>query len=157
MRRAALLVGGLLNLGGFTTLWLAAHGRLGHLALWQITWLVVIGGVGVGWLDAVSMTTSISNFPQHRGTVVGALAPHNPGRIAVPDATCLPVPHLHAQTHSLAPVQLVWETWGGGACLLEVAPAASRAAAFASAAMQSGVPAWSHSHFECPLHSVCPL
>ena len=70
--RAAVVVAILFNMGGVTTLWLAATGKLGDLPLWQIVGLALVGNIGPGWLDLASLTVSIKNFPQHRGTVVGA-------------------------------------------------------------------------------------
>ena len=62
----------MLLLAGLVPMWLAAEGHFGAMPLWQLIWLTLIGFSGLAWFDVASMTVSIANFPQHRGTMVGA-------------------------------------------------------------------------------------
>eukprot|EP00891_Asterochloris_glomerata_P001572 jgi/Astpho2/1572/fgenesh1_pg.00026_%23_48_t len=70
--RVTLLIGTVCNLTGFLGLWAAATGRIPG-PFWLLVVLALIGCNGGTWTDTAVMVTSVRNFPNERGTVVGIL------------------------------------------------------------------------------------
>eukprot|EP00873_Tetraselmis_striata_P006611 jgi/Tetstr1/426875/TSEL_017089.t1 len=70
--RLTLLVGMFMNVVGFTALWAAGSGVI-NPPLWQVAVFAWIAHNNGTWFDTSSMVTIVRNFPNHRGTVVGAM------------------------------------------------------------------------------------
>lgn len=70
--RLTLLVGMVVNLIGFSALWAAGTGII-NPPLWQVAVFAWIAHNNGTWFDTSSMVTIVRNFPNHRGTVVGAM------------------------------------------------------------------------------------
>eukprot|EP00191_Tetraselmis_sp_GSL018_P025024 CAMPEP_0177624108 /NCGR_PEP_ID=MMETSP0419_2-20121207/29293_1 /TAXON_ID=582737 /ORGANISM="Tetraselmis sp., Strain GSL018" /LENGTH=507 /DNA_ID=CAMNT_0019124771 /DNA_START=732 /DNA_END=2257 /DNA_ORIENTATION=+ len=61
-----------MNIVGFTALWAAGSGYI-NASLWQVAIFAWIAHNNGTWFDTSSMVTTVRNFPNHRGTVVGAM------------------------------------------------------------------------------------
>uniref|UniRef100_A0A061QPB7 Mfs general substrate transporter n=1 Tax=Tetraselmis sp. GSL018 TaxID=582737 RepID=A0A061QPB7_9CHLO len=70
--RLTLLIGMTMNIVGFTALWAAGSGYI-NASLWQVAIFAWIAHNNGTWFDTSSMVTTVRNFPNHRGTVVGAM------------------------------------------------------------------------------------
>ncbi|GLJ10030.1 hypothetical protein SUGI_0120590 [Cryptomeria japonica] len=68
-----LLIGSLLNLAGYTIVWLFVSGRLPVPPLWELGLFTSIAMNGSLFLNTVSMVTSVNNFPDNRGLAVGLM------------------------------------------------------------------------------------
>ncbi|KAK9815489.1 hypothetical protein WJX72_004521 [[Myrmecia] bisecta] len=70
--RLTLALGLLLNLGGYLALY-AATVRMFVASHWQVAAMALIACGGSSWTDTSCLVTSVRNFPNERGTVVGLL------------------------------------------------------------------------------------
>ncbi|GLJ10029.1 hypothetical protein SUGI_0120580 [Cryptomeria japonica] len=68
-----LFIGALHNLAGNIVLWLFVSGRLAVPPLWELGLFTFIAINGCLYFNTVSMVTSVSNFPDNRGLVVGLI------------------------------------------------------------------------------------
>ncbi|KAK9814114.1 hypothetical protein WJX72_000842 [[Myrmecia] bisecta] len=65
-------IGVLMQSAGYLAIWLTATHRI-TLQYWQLLLLSGIAANGVVWLDTAAIITNVRNFPDERGTVVGAM------------------------------------------------------------------------------------
>ncbi|XP_057863138.1 protein NUCLEAR FUSION DEFECTIVE 4 isoform X2 [Cryptomeria japonica] len=68
-----LLIGSLLNLAGYTIVWLFVSGRLPVPPLWELGLFTCIALSGSLYFNTVSLVTSVNSFPDNRGLVVGLM------------------------------------------------------------------------------------
>mmetsp|Transcript_44496 Transcript_44496/g.141678 ORF Transcript_44496/g.141678 Transcript_44496/m.141678 type:complete len:168 (-) Transcript_44496:37-540(-) len=70
--RGVLMVGLVVNVVGYTVLFLAASNRIATEA-WQVGLIAAMATNAGTWYDTVAIVTCLRNFPEDRGTVVGVL------------------------------------------------------------------------------------
>ncbi|GLJ10033.1 hypothetical protein SUGI_0120620 [Cryptomeria japonica] len=68
-----LLIGSLHNLAGYVVLWLLVSGRLAVPPLWELGLFTCTAMNGSLYFNTVSVVTSVNNFPDNRGLVVGLM------------------------------------------------------------------------------------
>ncbi|KAL8226613.1 hypothetical protein R6Q57_016445 [Mikania cordata] len=68
-----LLLGSLFNFGGYFTIWLAVTDRISKPKVWQMCLYICIGANSQNFSNTGALMTSVSNFPENRGVVLGLL------------------------------------------------------------------------------------
>ncbi|KAE8723138.1 hypothetical protein F3Y22_tig00013040pilonHSYRG00171 [Hibiscus syriacus] len=68
-----LLVGALQNLIGYGWVWLTVTGRAPVLPLWAMCILIFVGNNGETYFNTAALVSSVQNFPESKGPVVGIL------------------------------------------------------------------------------------
>ncbi|KAK1409952.1 hypothetical protein QVD17_36483 [Tagetes erecta] len=68
-----LLLGSVLNFGGYFMIWLAVTNRITKPKVWQMCIYICIGANSQNFANTGALVTSVSNFPQSRGVVLGLL------------------------------------------------------------------------------------
>ncbi|KAL8193667.1 hypothetical protein R6Q57_026802 [Mikania cordata] len=68
-----LLLGSLLNFGGYFMIWLAVTDRISKPKVWQMCLYICIGANSQNFSNTGALMTSVSNFPENRGVVLGLL------------------------------------------------------------------------------------
>ena len=69
--RLVALVGLVLNCMGYLGVWAGATGRLAVMH-WHVAVLIGLANCGGTFVDVACLATNIRNFPNERGTVIGA-------------------------------------------------------------------------------------
>ncbi|KAI3793772.1 hypothetical protein L1987_36394 [Smallanthus sonchifolius] len=68
-----LLLGSALNLGGYLMIWLAVTYQISKPKVWQMCFYICIGANSQNFSNTGALMTSVSNFPESRGVVLGLL------------------------------------------------------------------------------------
>lgn len=68
-----LLVGAALNFGGYFMIWLAVTGRIAKPKVWQMCIYICIGANSQNFANTGALVTSVKNFPESRGSMLGLL------------------------------------------------------------------------------------
>lgn len=68
-----LLIGSAMNFGGYFAIWLVVTGKIGKPKVWQMCMYICIGANSQNFANTGALVTSIRNFPQSRGVMLGLL------------------------------------------------------------------------------------
>ncbi|KAI3799356.1 hypothetical protein L1987_34650 [Smallanthus sonchifolius] len=68
-----LLLGSALNFGGYFMIWLAVTNRISKPKVWQMCFYICTGANSQNFSNTGALMTSVSNFPESRGVVIGLL------------------------------------------------------------------------------------
>ncbi|MBA0584592.1 protein NUCLEAR FUSION DEFECTIVE 4 [Gossypium raimondii] len=68
-----LLVGAALNFGGYFMIWLAVTGRIAKPKVWQMCIYICMGANSQNFANTGALVTSVKNFPESRGSMLGLL------------------------------------------------------------------------------------
>ncbi|KAD7479694.1 hypothetical protein E3N88_02830 [Mikania micrantha] len=68
-----LLLGSALNFGGYFMIWLAVTNRISKPKVWQMCLYICVGANSQNFANTGALVTSVSNFPENRGVVLGLL------------------------------------------------------------------------------------
>nr|POF24184.1 protein nuclear fusion defective 4 [Quercus suber] len=68
-----LLIGAIMNLFGYLMIWLSVTGRVAKPKLWQMCLYICIGANSQAFANTGALVTSVMNFPENRGSVIGLL------------------------------------------------------------------------------------
>ncbi|KAK9985605.1 hypothetical protein SO802_030556 [Lithocarpus litseifolius] len=68
-----LLIGAIINLFGYLMIWLSVTGRVAKPKLWQMCLYMCIGANSQALANTGALVTSVMNFPENRGSVIGLL------------------------------------------------------------------------------------
>ena len=68
-----LLVGSALNFSGFFMIWLAVTGQIAKPKVWQICAYICVGANSQNFANTGALVTSVKNFPESRGVMLGLL------------------------------------------------------------------------------------
>lgn len=70
--RLTLILGSIVNIIGFGLLWGAITKRF-HAEIWELSFIAGFAALGGTFFDTSAISTSLRNFPAHRGTVLGIM------------------------------------------------------------------------------------
>ncbi|KAI3793773.1 hypothetical protein L1987_36395 [Smallanthus sonchifolius] len=68
-----LLLGSALNFGGYFMIWLAVTNTISKPKVWQMCFYICTGANSQNFSNTGALMTSVSNFPESRGVVIGLL------------------------------------------------------------------------------------
>ncbi|VFQ96558.1 unnamed protein product [Cuscuta campestris] len=68
-----LLVGAAMNFAGYFVIWLAVTGRIPKPTVWQMCLYICIGANSQNFANTGALVTSVRNFPESRGAMIGLL------------------------------------------------------------------------------------
>ncbi|XVF05750.1 hypothetical protein REPUB_Repub05bG0199100 [Reevesia pubescens] len=68
-----LLLGAALNFGGYFMIWLAVTGKIAKPKIWQMCLYICIGANSQNFANTGALVTSVKNFPESRGNMLGLL------------------------------------------------------------------------------------
>lgn len=68
-----LLIGAVMNLFGYTMIWLAVTSRIPKPQIWHMCLYICIGANSQTFANTGALVTSVKNFPESRGSVLGLL------------------------------------------------------------------------------------
>ncbi|KAL0436944.1 UNVERIFIED_CONTAM: hypothetical protein Sradi_0402300 [Sesamum radiatum] len=68
-----LLIGSAMNFAGYFMIWLAVTGKISRPALWQMCIYICIGANSQNFANTGALVTSVKNFPESRGIMLGLL------------------------------------------------------------------------------------
>lgn len=68
-----LLVGSAMNFVGYFMIWLAVTGKIARPKVWQMCMYICIGANSQNFANTGALVTSVKNFPESRGIVLGLL------------------------------------------------------------------------------------
>lgn len=68
-----LLIGAVMNLFGYTMIWLAVTARIPNPQIWQMCLYICIGANSQTFANTGALVTCVKNFPESRGSVLGLL------------------------------------------------------------------------------------
>ncbi|XP_052171682.1 protein NUCLEAR FUSION DEFECTIVE 4-like [Diospyros lotus] len=68
-----LLMGSALNFGGYFMIWLAVTGKIAKPKVWQMCLYICVGANSQNFANTGALVTSIRNFPENRGIMLGLL------------------------------------------------------------------------------------
>ncbi|XP_031113250.1 protein NUCLEAR FUSION DEFECTIVE 4 isoform X1 [Ipomoea triloba] len=68
-----LLVGAGLNFAGYFVIWLSVTGKIAKPAVWQMCLYICIGANSQNFANTGALVTSVRNFPESRGAMIGLL------------------------------------------------------------------------------------
>ncbi|XVF46251.1 hypothetical protein PTKIN_Ptkin03bG0012600 [Pterospermum kingtungense] len=68
-----LLLGAALNFGGYFMIWLAVTGKIAKPKVWQMCLYICIGANSQNFANTGALVTSVKNFPESRGSMLGLL------------------------------------------------------------------------------------
>ena len=68
-----LLLGSALNFGGYFMIWLAVTNRIAKPKVWQMCLYICIGANSQNFANTGALVTTVCNFPESRGVVLGLL------------------------------------------------------------------------------------
>ncbi|KAL0436939.1 UNVERIFIED_CONTAM: hypothetical protein Sradi_0401800 [Sesamum radiatum] len=68
-----LLIGSAMNFTGYFMIWLAVTGKISRPAVWQMCIYICIGANSQNFANTGALVTSVKNFPQSRGVMLGLL------------------------------------------------------------------------------------
>ncbi|KAL0460631.1 UNVERIFIED_CONTAM: hypothetical protein Slati_0690300 [Sesamum latifolium] len=68
-----LLIGSAMNFAGYFMIWLAVTGKISRPAVWQMCIYICIGANSQNFANTGALVTSVKNFPQSRGIMLGLL------------------------------------------------------------------------------------
>ncbi|XP_039066829.1 protein NUCLEAR FUSION DEFECTIVE 4-like [Hibiscus syriacus] len=68
-----LLLGAAFNFGGYFMIWLAVTGRIAKPKVWQMCVYICIGANSQNFANTGALITSVKNFPESRGSMLGLL------------------------------------------------------------------------------------
>lgn len=68
-----ILLGSAFDFGGYFMIWLAVTGRISKLHVWQVCIYIAIGSSSLSFANTGVITTSVKNFPESRGRILGLL------------------------------------------------------------------------------------
>jgi hypothetical protein len=68
-----LLIGAIMNLFGYLMIWLSVTGRIAEPRVWQMCMYIFIGANSQSFANTGALVTSVKNFPESRGSVIGLL------------------------------------------------------------------------------------
>ncbi|KAH1220583.1 Protein NUCLEAR FUSION DEFECTIVE 4 [Glycine max] len=66
-----ILLGSAFDFGGYFMIWLAVTGRISKLHVWQVCIYIAIGSSSLSFANTGVITTSVKNFPESRGRILG--------------------------------------------------------------------------------------
>uniref|UniRef100_A0A0R0HCG0 Uncharacterized protein n=1 Tax=Glycine max TaxID=3847 RepID=A0A0R0HCG0_SOYBN len=66
-------LGSAFDFGGYFMIWLAVTGRISKLHVWQVCIYIAIGSSSLSFANTGVITTSVKNFPESRGRILGLL------------------------------------------------------------------------------------
>ena len=68
-----LFIGAVMNFGGYFMIWLAVKGKIAKPHIWQMCLFIAIGTDSQNFTNTAAVVTSVKNFPESRGVVIGLL------------------------------------------------------------------------------------
>ncbi|XP_021278120.1 protein NUCLEAR FUSION DEFECTIVE 4 [Herrania umbratica] len=68
-----LLLGAALNFGGYFMIWLAVTGKIAKPKVWQMCIYICVGANSQNFANTGALVTSVKNFPESRGAMLGLL------------------------------------------------------------------------------------
>ncbi|XP_043702737.1 uncharacterized protein LOC122652917 [Telopea speciosissima] len=68
-----LLIGAVMNFGGYFAIWLAVTHRISQPQLWHMCFYIFLGGNSESLFNTAALVTAVKNFPESRGIMVGLL------------------------------------------------------------------------------------
>ncbi|XP_052183730.1 protein NUCLEAR FUSION DEFECTIVE 4-like [Diospyros lotus] len=68
-----LLVGAAMNFGGYFMIWLAVTGKIAKPKVWQMCLYICLGANSQNFANTGALVTSVKNFPESRGVMLGLL------------------------------------------------------------------------------------
>ncbi|CAH9138194.1 unnamed protein product [Cuscuta epithymum] len=68
-----LLVGSAMNFAGYFVIWLAVTGKIPKPTVWQMCLYICIGANSQNFANTGALVTSVRNFPESRGAMIGLL------------------------------------------------------------------------------------
>lgn len=68
-----LLIGAAMNFGGYFMIWLAVTGKISKPKVWQMCLYICIGANSQNFANTGALVTSVKNFPESRGVLLGLL------------------------------------------------------------------------------------
>ncbi|XP_019199351.1 PREDICTED: protein NUCLEAR FUSION DEFECTIVE 4 isoform X1 [Ipomoea nil] len=68
-----LLIGAGLNFAGYFVIWLAVMGKIAKPRVWQMCLYICIGANSQNFANTGALVTSVRNFPESRGSMIGLL------------------------------------------------------------------------------------
>lgn len=68
-----LLIGSAMNFGGFFLIWLSVTGKIATPKVWQMCLYICIGANSQNFANTGVLVTSVRNFPENRGVLIGLL------------------------------------------------------------------------------------
>ncbi|KAL0418244.1 UNVERIFIED_CONTAM: hypothetical protein Sradi_1237900 [Sesamum radiatum] len=68
-----LLIGSAMNFTGYFMIWLAVTGKISRPAVWQMCIYICIGANSQNFANTGALVTSVKNFPESRGIMLGLL------------------------------------------------------------------------------------
>lgn len=68
-----LLIGAGLNFGGYFMIWLAVTGKIAKPKVWQMCIYICLGANSQNFANTGALVTSVRNFPESRGIMIGLL------------------------------------------------------------------------------------
>ncbi|KAK8564632.1 hypothetical protein V6N13_019817 [Hibiscus sabdariffa] len=68
-----LLLGAAFNFGGYFMIWLAVTGRIAKPKVWQMCIYICVGANSQNFANTGALVTSVKNFPESRGSMLGLL------------------------------------------------------------------------------------
>ncbi|KAJ7546840.1 hypothetical protein O6H91_08G056500 [Diphasiastrum complanatum] len=68
-----LLLGSIVNVFGYTMIWLAVTGRIARPAVWEMCLYIAIGANSGAFASTAVIVSGVKSFPQNRGMVIGLL------------------------------------------------------------------------------------
>ncbi|XP_042506564.1 protein NUCLEAR FUSION DEFECTIVE 4-like [Macadamia integrifolia] len=68
-----LVIGAVMNFGGYLMIWLAVKGTISQPQVWQMCLYICIGANSQAFANTGALVTCVKNFPESRGIVLGLL------------------------------------------------------------------------------------
>ncbi|KAL0418248.1 UNVERIFIED_CONTAM: hypothetical protein Sradi_1238300 [Sesamum radiatum] len=68
-----LLIGSAMNFAGYFMIWLAVTSKISRPAIWQMCFYICIGANSQNFANTGALVTSVKNFPESRGIMLGLL------------------------------------------------------------------------------------
>ncbi|KAL8515930.1 hypothetical protein ACS0TY_014581 [Phlomoides rotata] len=68
-----LLIGSAMNFAGYFMIWLAVTGKISKPKVWQMCLYICLGANSQNFANTGALVTSVRNFPENRGTMLGLL------------------------------------------------------------------------------------
>ena len=68
-----LLIGSALNFSGFFMIWMAVTGKIAQPKVWQMCAYICVGANSQNFANTGALVTSVKNFPESRGVMLGLL------------------------------------------------------------------------------------
>ncbi|KAJ4978216.1 hypothetical protein NE237_008996 [Protea cynaroides] len=68
-----LVIGGVMNLGGYLMIWLSVKGNISRPQVWQMCLYICLGANSESFANTGPLVSCVKNFPERRGVVLGLL------------------------------------------------------------------------------------